>query len=114
MEEERSIFDTITKTCVACGQTKTIRNFPLDEKKKFAEGVNIADLVGNVCKCCEAKPAMQLKSNRIDLLRAKLAHFKANAAKREAKQREKEYQKELREMCPTRRSKEKAEKVNKS
>ena len=108
MEEIKSIFDTITKTCVACGQTKTIRNFPLNEQKKVAEGVNIADLVGNVCKCCEAKPAMQLKENRLALLREKMARYKANEMARLEKIKKRELEKELAEM----RRQEKAEKVN--
>ena len=110
MEEIKSIFDTITKTCVACGQTKTIRNFPLNEQKKVAEGVNIADLVGNVCKCCEAKPAMQLRENRLALLREKMARYKANEMARLEKIKKRELEKELAEM----KRQEKAEKVNKS
>lgn len=110
MEEIKSIFDTITKTCVACGQTKTIRNFPLNEQKKVAEGVNIADLVGNVCKCCEAKPAMQLKENRLALLREKMARYKANEMARLEKIKKRELEKELAEM----KRQAKAEKVNKS
>ena len=110
MEEEKSIFDTITKTCVACGQTKTIRNFPLNEQKKVDESVNIADLVGNVCKCCEAKPAMQLKENRLSLLREKMARYKANEMARLEKIKKRELEKELAEM----KRQEKAEKVNNS
>lgn len=83
MEEEKSLFDTITKTCVACGQTRTIRNFPINESKKFDEGANIADLVGNVCKCCEKHPVLQLKSNRVAIYAEALRKIREKKAARE-------------------------------
>ena len=78
MEEEKYILDSVLKKCVCCGQVKTLRNYRIDKTQKSTESGGISDIFSKVCKCCEKKPEMQLKSNRIAMLRAKMARFKEN------------------------------------
>ncbi len=95
MEEEKSILDSVYKECVCCGKKFTLRNYRLLEKSDFGDGlVSIADKFSNVCKCCEKKPEMQLKSNRLANLREKMARFKENEKKRISKERQKELDEE--------------------
>ena len=77
--EEKSILDTVFKTCACCGKNLTLRNYRMIGKSEVNDGLTlIADIFSKVCKCCEKKPEMQLKSNRIAMLRAKMARFKEN------------------------------------
>ena len=81
--EEKSILDTVFKTCACCGKNLTLRNYRMIGKSEVNDGLTlIADMFSNVCKCCEKNPAMQLKSNRLANLREKMAQFRANEKKR--------------------------------
>lgn len=89
--EEKSILDSVYKECVCCGQKRTLRNYRMIGKSEINDGMTlIADMFSNVCKCCEAHPELQLKSNRLDLLRSKREHFRQNAIKRIEKEKQKE------------------------
>ena len=91
MEEEKSILDTVFKTCACCGQKRTLRNYRLLTRSEFGNNiVYIGDTFANVCKCCEAHPDMQLKSNRLAMLREKMARYKQNEKARLDKQKLKE------------------------
>ena len=79
MEEEKSILDTVFKTCACCGQKRTLRNYRMIGKSEVNDGLTlIADMFSKVCKSCETHPEMQLKSNRLAMLKSKMAQFKAN------------------------------------
>ena len=78
IENDKYFLDSVFKKCVCCGQLKTLRNYRIDRTQKSTEGGGIIDIFSKVCKCCEKNSAMQLKSNRIEMLRAKMAHFKEN------------------------------------
>lgn len=95
MENEVNILDSAFKTCAACGKSRTLRNYRLLTRAEFGDGVvHIADKFSKVCKCCESHPEQQLKSNRLEVLRAKMARFKANEAARLERERDKEFEKE--------------------
>ena len=95
MENEVSILDSVFKTCAACGKTRTLRNYRLLPRAEFGDGVlHIADKFNKVCKCCEAHPEQQLKSKRLEVLKAKMARFKANENARLTKERDQEFEKE--------------------
>lgn len=97
--EEKSILDSVYKVCICCGQKRTLRNYRLLPRAEFGnELVTISDKFSQVCKCCEKHPEKQLKKNRIESLREKMARFKANAVTREKKEREKAYRDELEEL----------------
>ena len=83
MEEEKSILDTIYKTCTCCGLSRTLRNYRMIGKSEVNDGLTlIADMFSNVCKCCEARPEFKSKENRLANLREKMARFKQNEMKR--------------------------------
>lgn len=89
--EEKSILDTVFKTCACCGQKRTLRNYRMIGKSEVNDGLTlIADMFSKVCKSCEAHPEMQLKSNRLALLKSKMARFKENEKKRLDKEKLKE------------------------
>lgn len=95
MENEVSILDIVYKTCAGCGKSRTLRNFSLLARAEFGDGVaRIEDKFSNVCKCCEKHPEQQLRSNRLEVLRAKMARFKANENARLKRERDKEFEKE--------------------
>lgn len=99
MEEEKSILDSVYKTCVCCGKSRTLRNYRLMSCSEFADGlVSIADKFSPVCKCCEKHPAQQSKSNRLALIREKMARYRANELKRIEKEKERIYDLEISEM----------------
>lgn len=107
MEEIENAFDHIYKVCAACGQSRTLRNYRLNEKTKVAEGSDIRNIFSPICKCCEAHPNLQLKSNRLALLREKMVRYRANEMARLEKIKKRELDKELAEM----KRQEKPEKV---
>lgn len=95
MENEVSILDSVFKTCAACGKTRTLRNYRLLPRAEFGDGVvHIADKFNKVCKCCESHPEQQLKANRLEVLKTKMARFKTNEAARLERERDKEFEKE--------------------
>ena len=95
IENDKSILDTVFKTCACCGKNFTLRNYRLMPRAEFGDGlVSIADKFSKVCKCCEKHPEMQLKSNRLALLKSKMAQFKANEKKRLDKEKLKELNEE--------------------
>ena len=97
MEEEKSILDTIYKTCACCGQNRTLRNYRMIGKSEVNDGLTlIADMFSNVCKCCETHPEFKSKANRLDNLRKKMAGFKQNEKKRLDEIKLKEMQEECR------------------
>lgn len=97
--EEMSILDTVFKTCACCGKNFTLRNYRMIPRAEFGDGlISIADKFSKVCKCCEKHPEMQLKSNRLALLKSKMAQFKANEHARLEKEKKRELEIELREM----------------
>ena len=82
--EEKSILDTVFKTCTCCGKNLTLRNYRMIGKSEVNDGLTlIADMFSKVCKCCEKHPEQQLKSNRIANLSERRKHFLENATKRE-------------------------------
>lgn len=83
MEEIENAFDHIYKVCAACGQSRTLRNYRLNEKTKIAEGSDIRNIFSPICKCCEKHPEMQLKANRIEVLRAMRKKAEEKAAARQ-------------------------------
>ena len=90
MEEEKSILDTVFKTCACCGQKRTLRNYRLPTCSEFGNNiVYIGDTFANVCKCCEKHPEMQLKSNRLAMLREKMEKYRVNEFNRHKKEKEK-------------------------
>lgn len=95
MEEEKSILDTVFKTCACCGKTRTLRNYRFLARSEYSDGVvYIADTFSNVCKCCEARPEFQSKENRLANLRAKMARYRENEKARLDKQKLKELNEE--------------------
>lgn len=104
--EEKSILDTVFKTCACCGKNLTLRNYRMIGKSEINDGLTlIADMFSKVCKSCEKHPELQLKSNRLALLKSKMAQFKANEHARQEKEKKRELEIELREMrinryCP--------------
>ena len=95
MENKVNVLDIIYKTCAGCGKSRTLRNFRLLASAELGDGVTrIADKFSKVCKCCEAHPEQQLKANRLEVLKAKMARFKANENARLTKERDQEFEKE--------------------
>lgn len=93
--EDKSILDSVYKVCICCGQKRTLRNYRLLSRDEFGDGlVSIADKFSNVCQCCERHPEKQLKKNRLESLREKMAHFKENEKKRLEKEKLKELNEE--------------------
>lgn len=94
MEEEKSIFDTLTKTCIACGQTRTLRNFKVNDNIRVSEDSDICSIVSNVCKCCEKHPELQLKSNRVAIYAETLRKIREKKAAREHQEQMERFNKE--------------------
>ena len=93
--EGKNILDTVFKTCACCGKTRTLRNYRVIPRAEFGDSpVSIADKFSKVCKCCEKHPEQQLKSNRLEAIKSKMARFKANEHARFEKIKKREFERE--------------------
>ena len=96
IDNDISILDTVYKKCIFCGKNRTLRNYRFIPRAETGDGlVSFADKFSKVCKCCEKNPEQRLKTNRLEMLRTKMARFRENESKRLEKEKKRIYDIEI-------------------